>query len=150
MKAAPEALAPGIDPRAMNHPADDVGLESATDKVLKDIRKANTRGALLVLVPRIKTLPADDVALDATATLNSAGTISLVPQTASRPINLGTETAGSLSLTDAELDRVTAGTIRQNGAKSRLQGFEASYQQNLTFLPKPFWVTSLVVNMTWA
>ena len=63
MKAAPEALAPGIDPRAMNHPADDVGLESATDKVLKDIRKANTRGALLVLVPRIKTLSADDVAL---------------------------------------------------------------------------------------
>ncbi|MBI5693016.1 MAG: TonB-dependent receptor [Verrucomicrobia bacterium] len=33
---------------------------------------------------------------------------------------------------------VTAGTVRQNGAKSRLQGFEISAQQNLKFLPKPF------------
>ncbi|MCL4207254.1 MAG: autotransporter-associated beta strand repeat-containing protein [Pirellulaceae bacterium] len=38
--------------------------------------------------------------------------------TAARPINLGTETAGSLSLTDAELDRITAGTLRIGDANS--------------------------------
>ena len=56
-------LDPGVDPSSMSHPSDDVGLESATDKVLKEISKANTRGALLVLVPKIKTLPSEDVAL---------------------------------------------------------------------------------------
>lgn len=33
---------------------------------------------------------------------------------------------------------VTPGTLRQNGSKSSLQGFEFSFQQNMKFLPKPF------------
>ena len=58
------------------------------------------------------TVTANDVALDASSTLVSASTVTLQPQTTSRAINLGTNTAGSLSLTDAELDRVTAGTVQ--------------------------------------
>src|SRR5262249_49104541 len=38
-------------------------------------------------------------------------TVTLLTKTASRPINLGSEVAGSLSLTEAELDRITAGTL---------------------------------------
>ncbi len=38
-------------------------------------------------------------------------TVSFIPSQTNRPINLGTETVGSLSLTDAELDRVRAGTL---------------------------------------
>jgi hypothetical protein len=63
-------------------------------------------------------LTGDDIALDATSTLVSAGTINLRPQTASRPINLGTETGGSLSLTDTELDRVTADTLQIGDSNS--------------------------------
>jgi hypothetical protein len=58
------------------------------------------------------TLTADDVALNGTSTIVSGGTVTLAPQTAARQINLGTETAGQLSLTDAELDRITAATIQ--------------------------------------
>ena len=32
----------------------------------------------------------------------------------------------------------SSGTVTANGGKSKLQGFELSYSQNLTFLPKPF------------
>ncbi len=38
-------------------------------------------------------------------------TVSIMTQQVDRPINLGTETAGSLSLTDAELDRITAAAL---------------------------------------
>ncbi|MCO6459575.1 MAG: VCBS repeat-containing protein, partial [Pirellulaceae bacterium] len=58
------------------------------------------------------TFTADDVAIAGGSTLVSTGTVTIQPQTASRPIDLGTETAGSLSLTDAELDRITAGTVQ--------------------------------------
>ena len=54
------------------------------------------------------TVAADDVALNGTSSLVSASTVTLRPETAARAINLGTETAGQLSLTDAELDRITA------------------------------------------
>ena len=64
------------------------------------------------------TLTADDVALDATSTLVATGTVSIQPQTASRAIDLGTNTAGSLGLTDAELDRITAGTLQIGTANS--------------------------------
>ena len=64
------------------------------------------------------TLTADDVALDASSTLVSAGTVTFAPQTATRPIDLGTNTPGSLSLTDAELDRVTAATTQIGDANS--------------------------------
>ncbi|MFM9960443.1 MAG: beta-propeller fold lactonase family protein, partial [Planctomycetaceae bacterium] len=58
------------------------------------------------------SLTADDVAINSTATLVSAATVTLKPQTTSRAISLGTEVGGQLSLTDAELDRVTAGTLQ--------------------------------------
>jgi mucin-19 len=64
------------------------------------------------------SITADDVALNATSTLQSAGTVSFVTQTAARPINVGTQTAGSLSLTDAELDRITSGTTQIGAASS--------------------------------
>jgi phage recombination protein Bet len=55
-------LSPGEDPPAMT-PEVVEPLASETDKVLKDIAKATTRGALLVLVPRIKLLPSEDIAM---------------------------------------------------------------------------------------
>jgi hypothetical protein len=64
--AAPEPdtggiLSPGEDPPAME-PEVVEPLASETDKVLLAIAKAQTRGALLVLVPRIKALPSEDIA----------------------------------------------------------------------------------------
>jgi TonB-dependent receptor len=43
---------------------------------------------------------------------------------------------------------VTPGTVRQNGSKSRLQGLEISYQQNLSFLPKPFNTLNVQANFS--
>lgn len=57
----------------------------------------------------------------------------------SRPMTAA-ETAATLTsygLTPADFG-TTAGTIRENGSKSRLSGFEIGYAQNMTFLPKPF------------
>ena len=57
------------------------------------------------------TLTADSMAFDTTSVVSSTGTVTLQNKTAGVAINLGTETAGQLSLTDAELDRVTAGML---------------------------------------
>jgi len=61
------------------------------------------------------TLNADTMAIDTSATPASinaaAGVVTLRNVSASRPINLGTAT-GEFDLTDEELDRVTAGTLR--------------------------------------
>ncbi len=43
---------------------------------------------------------------------------------------------------------VTPGTIKENGAKSSIQGVEISYAQNLTFLPAPFNGLSFQANFT--
>lgn len=64
------------------------------------------------------TFTADDVSLNATSTLVSAGTTTIRPQTASRAIDLGSETGGQLSLTDSEIDRITAGTLVIGNASS--------------------------------
>lgn len=57
------------------------------------------------------TLSAD--AMDVSGTMSSAsGIVALRPRTAGRLVNLGSEDASSLSLTDAELDKITAGTLR--------------------------------------
>lgn len=63
------------------------------------------------------TLTADDMSLLAAIGAGSAD-VTLKQQTNARPINLGTETAGSLSLEDSELDRVTAGKIKIGDANS--------------------------------
>jgi TonB-dependent receptor len=43
----------------------------------------------------------------------------------------------------------TSGSVRENGSKSSLQGFEISYAQNLQFLPKPFNGLNLQANFTY-
>jgi hypothetical protein len=64
-------------------------------------------------------LAADSVEIGATAALNAAsGAVTIGPLSPNVPISLGVETAGQLSLTDAELDRVTAGTINVGNATS--------------------------------
>ena len=73
---------------------------------------ASATGALAVSGTGAINVAADNVALDPAATLSAAGTVSIVPVTATRPINLGTNIGTSLSLTDAELDLVTAGTLQ--------------------------------------
>src|SRR5262249_14891877 len=56
------------------------------------------------------TLTADDMALNATVNAG-AGNVTLVPTTANRPVDLGTNTAGTLGLTSAEVTRVTANRL---------------------------------------
>jgi hypothetical protein len=55
------------------------------------------------------TVTADDVAL--AGTVGTGGIVTVRPVSAGRAIDLGTNTAGSLSLTDAELNQITAGTL---------------------------------------
>ena len=63
------------------------------------------------------SLTADTMAI-AAAVNAGTGTITMAPLTANLPINLGTEVAGSLSLTDAELDFLTASTVRVGSTAS--------------------------------
>ncbi len=56
---------------------------------------------------------ADSLAINAAVT--ASGRVTLAPQTAARLISLGAEVAGSLSLTDAELDRFTTPDVLQVG-----------------------------------
>ena len=56
------------------------------------------------------SLSVDEVDIQGEITSNT--TVAIAPAQLNRPINLGINTVGSLGLTDAELDRVTAGTIQ--------------------------------------
>ena len=56
------------------------------------------------------SLSVDDV--DIQGEIASSTTVAITPAQLNRPISLGTNTIGSLGLTDTELDRVTAGTIQ--------------------------------------
>ena len=61
------------------------------------------------------TLTADDMTI--TGTVNGgAGIVTLKQNTAARNIDLGTNTVGTLGLTDAELDQVTASVLRIGSA----------------------------------
>jgi hypothetical protein len=63
------------------------------------------------------TLRADEIAIDTgTGSVVANDRVTLAQKTATREIDLGTETAGQLSLTDAELDRVTAAAVQVGGA----------------------------------
>ena len=61
---------------------------------------------------------ADDVAIDSTSSLISANFVTLTPQTPARPIALGSEVGGQLSLTSAEIARIAAPTLRIGDANS--------------------------------
>lgn len=63
------------------------------------------------------TIHAADVQLNGFLDAGSQ-TVTFLTSGTSRPINLGSNTAGSLSLTDAELDQVAAGTIQVGDADS--------------------------------
>ena len=52
----------------------------------------------------------------AAGAISGSGGVVIHQSTASRPINLGTETTGQLSLTDAELDRVTGSLFLGDGS----------------------------------
>ena len=70
-------------------------------------------GAIAVSGGGAITLTADNFDLNAPATLDAAsGTVTIAPDSSGKAVNLGTKTAGQLSLTDAELDRITAGTLK--------------------------------------
>ena len=67
------------------------------------------------------TLTADDLEIgtnSATPLISTTGAVTLAPASGSpgRAISLGSEVAGSLSLTDAELDRVSAGVLKIGSA----------------------------------
>lgn len=57
------------------------------------------------------TIQADDVELSGTATLASSTPVIIRPITNQRPIDLGTNTAGFLSLTNAELARISSNIL---------------------------------------
>ena len=52
---------------------------------------------------------------DIQGTINNSTTVTFVPSQTNRQINLGTNVGGSLSLTDTELDNITAGIILNIG-----------------------------------
>jgi TonB-dependent receptor len=49
----------------------------------------------------------------------------------------------------ADFGLTTTGTVRVNGGGSTINGFELWYNQNLSFLPKPFDGLNIQVNYTW-
>lgn len=53
------------------------------------------------------------------------------------------------SINPADFGLTTTGTVRVNGASSEINGFEVWYNQNLSFLPKPFDGLNVQVNYTW-
>jgi autotransporter-associated beta strand protein len=58
-------------------------------------------------------LSVDSLTLNATPSLSAgSGIVTIEPQTTGTPVNLGTLTAGQLSLTDEDLNRIVAGTLR--------------------------------------
>lgn len=63
------------------------------------------------------SLTADDVAIGAAINAGT-GIVTLATSSSLRSINLGTETVGSLSLTDTELDRITASALRIGNSTS--------------------------------
>jgi hypothetical protein len=88
-----------------NPPPDGITLRN--DAIVVNAAMVATNDARIVL-------NADDVEITALGSLNNSadGIVTIRNKTAGREINLGTETVGSLSLTDDELDRITTGTLR--------------------------------------
>lgn len=76
-----------------------------------------TTAAALTSTGGTISFTADDQAIGA-AVSAAASTVTLRTLTAGREIDLGTKAAGSLGLTDDELDRITAGTLRIGDAGS--------------------------------
>jgi hypothetical protein len=61
---------------------------------------------------------ADSIAISSTGSITTTNTVQLRGSSASRAIYLGAEDASRLSLTDAELDRITAGLVQIGSAAS--------------------------------
>ena len=74
------------------------------------------------------TITADNVALGGPVNAGTA-TVTIVPNTAAVAINLGTEMWGELSLTDAELDQITASKIEIGNATSGAITISAALDQ---------------------
>ncbi len=86
-----------------------VSLTTGVGGVLTINNSISGRGSA-TSVGGLLTVTADDVVLTSGG-LDSSGTVTVRPVSAGWTINLGTNVVGSLSLTDAELDRITAGTL---------------------------------------
>jgi hypothetical protein len=64
------------------------------------------------------TITADNVAIGGAAAVSAATSVTIQPQTVNRAIDLGTNTAGKLALTNAELDRITTPTLNLGSTSS--------------------------------
>ena len=82
-------------------------LDLATTNVVVNAEVQSTGGDLNIAVDNL-TINLATGSLDATA----GGIITIVPDTTGRAIDLGNNTATSLSLSTAELNRITAGVLR--------------------------------------
>ena len=113
---------PGFDTTAFAHPTGSLTINgTATDNVnvnLVDNLGAPTLtiNANIITVAEIAagpfvTLRADDIVLLGDVNATSLGAVVLTSYSAPREIDVGTDTAGTLGLTDAELDLVIAGVI---------------------------------------
>ncbi|MBI2805844.1 MAG: hypothetical protein HYX68_12765, partial [Planctomycetes bacterium] len=78
------------------------------------------------------TLTTDNIDIAGTASLTSAATATVAQITVNRAFNLGTNASGVVALTDAELDRVTAGTVQIGNASSGAITFSANLSRSAT------------------
>ena len=77
------------------------------------------------------TLTSDSMNFSATSTLVSAASVTLKQQTNNQAINLGgADSAGTLGLTDTELDRITAPTLVIGNANSGAMSFSATIDRS--------------------
>jgi hypothetical protein len=78
------------------------GNFSLTDSVALTLSDTVTAGGV--------SITDDDIAINSTINVGT-GSVTLAPLTAGRQIDLGSETSGTLSLTNTELDAITAGAL---------------------------------------
>jgi hypothetical protein len=99
------------------------------------------------------SLAADNMAIDATATISSAATVTLQQQSPGRNVLVGVESpATALSLTDAELDRISAATTRiiANGSGSLAVGGAITHANHLSLIQSDSGGISITAPITMA
>lgn len=108
---------------------DQGGISSKGNVTLAALTLATLANVNTSSGPGSITITADDVAL--TGAINAGtSTVTIKPKTKATAIDLGTNTNGKLSLTDAELDKITASTITIGSENSGAITISAALDQS--------------------